>query len=154
MNKFYLPFLIAIILFSTSCNKNKFEGTYSSNEGPYFKFTKNQQFEFGIPEDRNPLKGNFTKNGDSIHLVANSIILGNYATTIFDCVLNNDTLLIKALHINHPKFEILINKSENYARTVRDTVMKELKLDTPEAEEELFIYYKLVFDKFIKRKGG
>lgn len=154
MNKFHPLILISLILFFTYCDKNQFEGTYSSNEGPYFKFSKNQKFEFGIPEDKNPLKGNFTKDGDSIHLVANSIMLGSYSTTTFDCYLNNDTLFIKALQIIHPNFEILINKSENYAKTVKDSVIKELKLNTPEAEEELFIYYKLVFDKFIKRKGG
>ncbi|MFN4112095.1 MAG: hypothetical protein ACK4G1_07435, partial [Ignavibacteria bacterium] len=67
---------------------------------------------------------------------------------------NNDTLIIEVFHLTHPKFEIFINKPENFAKTVKDTLVKEMKLNSPEAEEELFLYYKLVFDKFIKRNGG
>ncbi len=149
----YLLTIISIFIF-VSCEKNKVEGTYSSLGGPYFKFSNNKIFEFGIVGDKNPLKGTFTIEGNSLNLIANTIILGNYATTNFICHLEEDTLTIDVLHITHPKFEIFINKPDNFARTVRDTIITEMKLNSPEAEQELFIYYKLVFDKFIKRNGG
>lgn len=154
MYQYYLLLSLTFTFLLLSCAENKFEGTYSSNDGPYFKFTKNQKFEFGVPNDKNPLKGTFTKKDNNIYLFANSIILGSYATTTFDCYVNNDTLTIEVFHLTHPKFEILINKPENFAKTVKDTLVKEMKLNSPEAEEELFLYYKLVFDKFIKRNGG
>jgi hypothetical protein len=57
------------------------------------------------------------------------------------------------LHITHPNFEIFIDKTQNFARTRRDTITREFKLNSPEAEDELFIYHKLVNDKFIKKEG-
>lgn len=146
--------LLSLNLILISCDNSKVEGIYSSEGGPYFKFTNNQMFELGVPGDKNPLKGNFKQNGNKLDLVANAIILGSYSTTTFLCDLNKDTLTIDVLHITHPKFEIFIDKPSNYARTVRDNDTTEFKLNTPEAEQELFIYYKLVFDKFIKRNGG
>lgn len=154
MKKINKVLLFVLFFFVVSCSRNSFEGIYSSKEGPFFKFNQNQTFEFGIPNDKNPLKGTFTKKDNNVYLTANSIILGSYATTTFDCKLNDDTLVIEVFHLTHPKFEIFINKPDNYAKTIRDTIITEMKLDNPEAEQELFIYYKLVFDKFIKRKGG
>lgn len=154
MCKIFFHFILIFILFLYSCGKKKVDGIYSSDGGPYFKFTNNQLFEFGIPGDKNPLKGTFTLKGNSLNLIANSIILGNYATTNFVCNLKDDTLSIDLLHIKHPEFEIFINKPDNYAKTIRDTILNEMKLTDPEAEQELFIYYKLIFDKFIKRNEG
>lgn len=149
---FIIQFFLLLILFS--CSKENTYGVYSSNEGPYFKLNENNSFELGVPGDKNPLKGNFKQIGNKLDLVANAIILGSYSTTTFLCDLNKDTLTIDVLHITHPKFEIFIDKPNNFARTVRDNDTSEFKLNTPEAEQELFIYHKLVFDKFIKRKGG
>jgi len=145
--------LIISLPYLYSCESNKVNGVYSSNEGPYFKF-ENDHFEFGVPGDPNPLKGNYFSKGNSIELNARSVILGSYAETNFICHLDKDTLLIDVLHIIHPKFEIFINKPDNFAKTKKDTVVTEFKLDSPEAESELFIYYKLVFDRFIKKEGG
>lgn len=152
MRNQFLTIMLLYLLFC-SCESKKIEGVYSSNEGPLFKFTKGKFFEFGIPNDPAPLKGNFTVEGDKLNLLANSIILGSYATTNFICTIKNDTLTIEVFNLVHPRFEIYINKSTNYAKTRRDTVISEFKLNTLDAEEELFIYYKLVHDKFIKRKG-
>ncbi|MCX8057640.1 MAG: hypothetical protein N3F03_08540 [Ignavibacteria bacterium] len=146
--------LILSLFILNSCSNNQIEGTYSSNEGPYFKFNSNNTFEFGIPGDKNPLRGSFTQNGNKIDLVANAVILGNYATTNFICNLMEDTLTIDLLHITHPRFEVFIDKLKNYGRAVRDKDTSEYKLNTPEAEREFFIYYKLVYDKFIKKNGG
>jgi hypothetical protein len=149
-----ISLLIAFFILSfTGCESKKIDGIYASNEGPYFKFTKGKIFEFGIPGDTSPLKGNFTLENDRLNLIANSIMLENYATTNFICHIANDTLFIDVLEIVHPKFEIYIDKNLNFARTRKDTIVNEFKLSSPEAEEELFIYYKLVHDKFIKRKG-
>ncbi len=149
---------ISIIIFLgvfcfSSCESKKVDGIYASKEGPYFKFIKEKFFELGVPGDQNPLKGNFTNENGKLNLLANSIILGSYATTNFICHIVKDTLFIDVLHITHPQFEIFIDKSKNFARTRRDTVINEFQLNTPEAEEELFIYYKLVHDKFIRKKG-
>lgn len=154
MDRIVLLLSYTIFLLFISCSENKVEGIYSSNEGPYFKFYKNNTFELGVPGDKNPLKGNFTQNRNKLDLTANAIILGNYSTSTFVCDINKDTLTIDLLHITHPRFEIFIDKLQNYARTVRDTDTTEFRLNTHEAEQELFIYYKLVFDKFIKRNGG
>lgn len=147
-----LTFILLTISF-LACEGNKIEGIYSTEGGPYFHFKKNNRFEFGIPNDPNPLNGNFLIENEKIELTANSIMLGSYATTHFKCHLSGDTLFIDKLHISHPRFEILIDKENNYAKTIRDSVIEEFKLDSQEAESELFIYYNLINDKFIKRKG-
>ncbi len=148
-----LLFSLIFTLLFTGCESKKVDGVYTSNEGPYFKFIKGKFFELGVPGDPNPLKGNFTIEEEKLNLLANSIMLGSYATTNFICHIKKDTLLIDVLHITHPKFEIFIDKRQNFARTRRDSITKEFKLNSSEAEEELFIYYKLVHDKFIKKKG-
>lgn len=154
MNKINLIVYSLFAFLILSCVKNKVDGVYSTEGGPYFKFTKNQYFEFGIPNDENPLRGTFTIKGNTLDLIGNTMMMGNNATTNFICSLSGDTLSIDVLQIKHPKFEIFISKPDNYAKTVRDTITTEMKLNDPEAEQELFIYYKLVFDKFIKRNGG
>ncbi|MGB9663947.1 MAG: hypothetical protein ACPL25_03350 [Ignavibacteria bacterium] len=148
-----LLFSLIFTLLFTGCESKKVDGVYTSNEGPYFKFIKGKFFELGVPGDPNPLKGNFTIEEEKLNLLANSIMLGSYATTNFICHIKEDTLLIDVLYITHPKFEIFIDKRQNFARTRRDSITKEFKLNSSEAEEELFIYYKLVHDKFIKKKG-
>lgn len=150
----HLILIFTLLTFSfIACESNKIEGIYSSEGGPYFYFKKNNRFEFGIPDDPNPLKGNFLIENDKLELTANSIMLGSYATSHFTCHLSGDTLLIDKLHISHPRFEILIDKPNNLAKTIRDSVVSEFNLDSQEAESELFIYYKLINDKFIKREG-
>jgi hypothetical protein len=152
MKKFSMFILLTIFLFS-SCESKKVDGIYATKEGPYFKFIKGKFFEFGVPGDPNPLKGNFTYENGKLNLLANSIMIGHYATTNFICHIDKDTLFIDVLHITHPNFEIFIDKTQNFARTKRDTITREFKLNSPEAEDELFIYHKLVNDKFIKKEG-
>ncbi len=152
MRNALLFILIFLVLFN-GCESKKVDGVYASNEGPYFKFIKGKFFELGVPGDPNPLKGNFTFEEGKLNLLANSIMLGSYATSNFICHINNDTLFIDVLHITHPRFEIFIDKTQNLARTRKDSITNEFRLNSLEAEEELFIYYKLVHDKFIKKKG-
>lgn len=144
---------LMFIIFFNGCESKKVDGLYTSNEGPYFKFIRGKFFELGVPGDPNPLKGNFTIEEEKLNLLANSIMLGSYATSNFICHIEGDTMFIDVLHINHPRFEIFVDRTQNFARTRRDSIIKELKLNSSEAEEELFIYYKLVHDKFIKKKG-
>ncbi len=147
-------FLFLTLLLLAGCESDRIEGIYSSDEGPYFKLNKNNTFEFGIPNDPSPVRGNYKQVDDKLILIANVKMLGNYATTEFELKGNKDTLTIDILHITHPKFEIYINKSDNTAKTVKDSIKHFFDLNSPEAEEELFIYYKLVQDKFIKREGA
>lgn len=153
MHKHLIVTFVLLTFSFIACEGNKIEGIYSTDGGPYFYFKKNNRFEFGIPNDPNPLNGNFLLENDKLELTANSIMLGSYATTHFTCHLIGDTLFIDKLHISHPRFEILIDKPNNFAKTIRDSVVSEFKLDSHEAESELFIYYKLINDKFIKREG-
>lgn len=148
-----LTLILLIIIFFSCCDSKKIDEIYATKEGPYFKFIKGKFFELGVPGDPNPLKGHFTIENGKLNLLANSIMLGHYATTNFICHKDNDTLFIDLLHITHPDFEIFIDRTNNIARTRRDTVINEFQLNTPEAEEELFIYHKLVHDKFIKKEG-
>lgn len=149
-----LIFISLFLLSSCFNNEKEITGIYQSSPGPYFVLHENNYFQFGVPNDPNPLKGKFSIEGDKIKLTANSKILDNQAETFFECKLTHDTLEIQNLKINHPLFEIVIDRLNNFAMTRRDTSVLEFKLTDSIAPNELFVYYDLVHLKFTKKTDG
>ncbi len=149
MKLVYRIFLVIFLIIS-GCKSKSVIGTYASIQGPYFSLDRDLNFTFGVPGDPAPLRGKYKITDDQIYMKATSRILDDMALTEFECTLNEDTLTIDKLSLSHPKFQIFINKKFDYAKTVRDTIVKEFKLSDPEAPEELYVYYTLVHIKFIK----
>lgn len=149
-----LIFISLVLLSSCFNNEKKITGIYQSLPEPYFVLQENNYFQFGFPNDSNPLKGKFSIGGDKIKLTTNSKILDNQAETFFECKLIEDTLEIQKLKIYHPLFEIPIDRLNNFAMTRRDTSVLGFKLTDSIALNELFVYYDLVHLKSTKKTDG